>query len=91
MLDISIRDLIRKKLDLEEGIMKIIQAPINQFQKETGVGVRYINIELVSISQCEGTPKYIISNVAVDLDLDFIEALDKTDRFNNPKQLTLFD
>ncbi len=91
MLDISIRDLIRKKLDLEEGVMKIIQAPINQFQKETGVGVRYINIELVSISQCEGTPKYIISNVAVDLDLDFIEALDKTDRFNNPKQLTLFD
>jgi len=73
MLDISIHELVRRKKNLEKMIMEKIQSPIAQFQKETNVGIKYVDIEMIYVSQFEDVPKYMIGNVSVKLDFDFID------------------
>ncbi len=82
MQDIGISELIRKKLETEQEIMKIIQDPIVKFQKETGIGIKYIDVEMVCSSQCDGSPVYVVSNVAIKLDLDFIEVMDTINKID---------
>lgn len=94
MFDITIRELMNRKVDTEIKIMKSLQGPIHQFQEETGVGVKYVDVELVCASPFGESPKYLLSNVVIKLDLDFIEALNLIGEKTNPrepKQLKLFD
>lgn len=82
MQDIGISELIRKKLETEQEIIKAIQDPIVKFQKETGIGIRYIDVEMVCASQCDGSPVYVVSNMAIKLDLDFIEVMDTINKID---------
>lgn len=93
MTDITLKELVRKKLETERKIMEGIKKPIIEFQKETGIGIQYIDIEMVYVSWQEGTPKYLVGNVSIKMDLDFTEALDRIDMrtcSDEPEQLTLF-
>lgn len=76
MLDISIRELMHKKLKLEKEITEAIKGPIIKFQKETGIGIESIDIDMVCASWQEGEPKYLVGKITAKLDLGFIEALD---------------
>ncbi len=94
MSDITINELIRKKIETEEEIMEAMKGPVERFQKETEVGIERIDVTLVCTSNYEEASKYVVTDVTIKLDLDFIEALDRIDRrisFDRPKQLTLFD
>lgn len=93
MTDITLKELVRKKLETEKEISERIKQPIIKFQKETGIGIQYIDIEMVYVSWQEGTPKYLVGNVSIKMDLDFTEAIDRIDMrtcSDEPEQLTLF-
>lgn len=77
MLDISIRELMHKKLELEKEIMEAVKEPIIKFQKETGIGIERIDIDMVCASWQEDEPKYLVGKITAKLDLGFIEALDQ--------------
>ena len=81
--EITINELMKKKSELEREIMDKVSGPIVNFQRETGVGIKYIDIEMVYVSWKEDVPKYIVSKIAVKLDLDFIEALDSAEKVYN--------
>lgn len=77
MLDISIRELMQKKLELEKEIMEAVKSPIVKFQKETGIGIERVDIDMVCASWQEDEPKYLVGKITAKLDLGFIEALDQ--------------
>ena len=77
MLDISIRELMHKKLELEKEIMEAVKSPIVKFQKETGIGIERVDIDMVCASWQEDEPKYLVGKITAKLDLGFIEAIDR--------------
>ena len=85
MLDISIRELMHKKLELEKEIMEAVKSPIVQFQKETGIGIERIDIDMVCASWQEDEPKYLVGKITAKLDLGFIEALSNIDKEEDDK------
>lgn len=80
MLDISIRELMHKKLELEKEIMEAVKSPIVQFQKETGIGIERIDIDMVCASWQGDGPKYLVGKITAKLDLGFIEVFGNTDK-----------
>lgn len=91
MKNMTVKELMNKKIDVELEIMKTVDQIIQKFQEETGIGVKSIEFVLTP----QDTNSYMVTNSVVLLDLDSLlefESFDKDegDRSEDKKYMNLY-
>lgn len=67
--DITIKQLQEKREQLERDLYSANEKLISEFQKETGVNISRVDVNLGLIETIGEPDKYIVMNVGVDLDI----------------------
>lgn len=71
--DITVRDLLRKKLHLELHLLKEVKTGLDAFKKDTGVSIDAVHIFINKIDTTpmgSGKERYIYGMIDVEVGLD---------------------
>jgi len=63
-----LKEIEQKKAQLEQELMQLVSAKVNEWQSVNNLPIKSIYIDLADVTSLGGNKKYIVSAASVDID-----------------------
>ena len=74
MKEMTVSQLLNRRLDLEKTLLEKINKEIRNFERETGINISRINLNFIDVGTLDKPrAQRLLTNVSVHLDLEEIE------------------